>query len=62
MEELNLEDARKKALLATLRRTADSISAEDHPEGATPEKVAAWVREMRRDRPHPETGGQPEEQ
>ncbi len=53
MEEHDKEEARKKALLAALDATAGSISAEDHPEWSTPEKVAAWVRALRYGKPLP---------
>lgn len=38
MGEHNPKNSKKKALLAALRETAGSLSAEDHPEWATPEK------------------------
>ena len=47
MEAHDSEDARKEALLAALRKTAGSLSAEDYPEWATPGKIAAWVRGLR---------------
>ena len=47
MEDQEKEEARHKALLAALKETAGSISAEDYPEWSTPEKVAAWVRALR---------------
>ena len=53
MEEHDKEEARQKALLAALKATAGSISAEDHPEWSTPEKVAAWVRASRHGKPIP---------
>ena len=48
IEEAVREKLRKDTLLSALRATAGSISAEDHPEWDTPENVAAWVRESRR--------------
>ena len=48
MEKDDLEKAQREALLAALRETAGSISAEGHPEWETSEKVAAWVREGRK--------------
>ena len=48
IEEAVREKLRKDTLLSALRATAGFISAEDHPEWATSEKVAAWVRESRR--------------
>ena len=47
MEEYYINDSGKEALLAALGTTAGTISAEAHPEWATPEKVAAWVRALR---------------
>ena len=32
---------------ARWRETAGSLAAEDYPEWETPEKISAWVREMR---------------
>ena len=54
MEEHDNEEARQKALLAALKATAGSISAEDHPYWSTPEKVAAWVRALRYGKPMPD--------
>ena len=48
IEEAIREKVRKDTLLAALKATAGMLSAEDHPEWATSEKVAAWVRESRR--------------
>ena len=53
MEESEKEEARQKALLAALKATAGSFSAEDHPHWSTPEKVAAWVRASRHGKPLP---------
>ena len=47
IEEAVREKLRKDVLLSALRKTAGVLSAEDHPEWATSEKVAAWVRESR---------------
>ena len=47
VEEAVREKLRKEALLSALEETAGMLSADDHPEWATPEKVAAWVRETR---------------
>ena len=46
MGEHDAEGSKKEALLAALRKTVGSLSAEDHPHWATPEKVAAWVRAL----------------
>ena len=46
------ERLRRENLLRALRETAGSISADDHPEWATSRKVAAWVRNLRRDAIH----------
>lgn len=48
IEEAVREKLRKDALLSALRRTAGTISAEDHPEWDTPEHVASWVRNLRK--------------
>jgi len=53
MDDHDKEEARKRKLLAALRATAGAISAEDHPEWSTPEKVAAWVRALRQGKPLP---------
>lgn len=49
VEEAIREKLRKEKLLSALAETAGMLSAEDHPEWATPEKVASWVRESRRE-------------
>jgi len=56
MGERFLTDSEKEALLAALEATAGSISAENHPEWATPQKVAAGVRALRPGNPLPNTG------
>ena len=43
MGESYLSDSEKEALLAALAETVGSLSAEDHPKWATPEKAAAGV-------------------
>ena len=48
IEEAVREKLRKENLLSALKETAGALSAEDHPHWDTPEKVAAWVRESRR--------------
>ena len=47
-EEAIREKLRIEVLLSALKETAGMLSAEDHPEWETSEKVAAWVRESRR--------------
>lgn len=42
MGEPKSKDLKKEALLAALQETAGSLSAQDHPEWATGEKVYAW--------------------
>ncbi|MSQ22375.1 MAG: hypothetical protein EXR53_03585 [Dehalococcoidia bacterium] len=42
------EKLRRENLLAALAATAGILSAEDYPEWATSEEVAAWVHDMRR--------------
>ncbi len=41
------EKLRRERLLSALGETAGIISAEEYPEWATTEKVAAWVRKSR---------------
>ena len=48
IEEAIREKLRIDALHAALEATAGALSAKDHPHWDTPEKVAAWVRESRR--------------
>ena len=48
IEEAIREKLRIDNLLAALEATAGAFSASDHPHWDTPEKVAAWVRESRR--------------
>ncbi len=48
IEEAIREKLRKDALVSALRRTAGALSAEDHPHWEIPEKVAAWVRKLRK--------------
>ena len=47
IEEAIREKWRKENLLSALNETAGALSIEDHPEWATSEKVATWVRESR---------------
>jgi metal-responsive CopG/Arc/MetJ family transcriptional regulator len=48
VEEAVREKLRREGLLAALKETAGALSEESHPEWATSEKAAAWVRESRR--------------
>ena len=48
IEEAIREKVRIDTLRAALEATAGAFSAKDHPHWDTPEKVAAWVRESRR--------------
>ncbi len=41
------EKRRTECLLTALKETAGALSSEDHPEWATRERVASWVRETR---------------
>ena len=43
------EKLRIDTLRAALEATAGAFSAKDHPHWDTPEKVASWVRESRRE-------------
>lgn len=47
VEEAVKERLRRDALTKALEETAGCLSAEDHPEWATTEDVAAWVRRQR---------------
>jgi metal-responsive CopG/Arc/MetJ family transcriptional regulator len=49
IEEAIREKVRIDTLLAALEATAGAFSAKDHPHWDTPEKVASWVRESRRE-------------
>ena len=42
------EKLKRERVLEALAATAGMLSAEEHPEWATSEKAAAWVRESRR--------------
>jgi metal-responsive CopG/Arc/MetJ family transcriptional regulator len=48
IEEAIREKLRIDTLRSALKATAGAFSAEDHPHWDTPEKVAAWVRDSRR--------------
>ena len=48
IEEAVREKLRKDTLVSALRRTAGMLSAKDHPEWDTPEHVASWVRNLRK--------------
>lgn len=47
VEEAVREKLRREALVNALAGTAGILSAEQHPEWETPDKVAAWVKESR---------------
>lgn len=47
IEDAVREKLRIEALLSALEETAGMLSADEHPEWATSEKVASWVRESR---------------
>ena len=49
IEEAIREKVRIDTLLAALEATAGAFSTKDHPHWDTPEKVASWVRESRRE-------------
>ncbi len=49
IEEAIREKLRIDTLHAALEATAGAFSAKDHPHWDTPEKVASWVRESRRE-------------
>ena len=49
IEEAIREKVRIDTLRAALEATAGAFSAKDHPHWDTPEKVASWVRESRRE-------------
>ena len=49
IEEAIREKVRIDTLLAALEATAGAFSAKDHPHWDTPEIVASWVRESRRE-------------
>lgn len=48
VEEAVREQLRRQTLIAALEESAGVLSESAHPEWATPEKVAAWVRDSRR--------------
>jgi metal-responsive CopG/Arc/MetJ family transcriptional regulator len=47
VEEAVRERLRREALTAALEGTAGALSMEKHPDWATPDKAAAWVRASR---------------
>jgi len=47
VEEAVREKLRREKLLSALEKTAGVLSHEEHPEWATPDKVAEWVKESR---------------
>ena len=60
-EKRDSEDPKKEGLLAVLRETTGSLSVDDYPHWATPEKVAAWFGELRQGNPLPDGGDEFEE-
>jgi len=42
------ERLRREKLLLAMKEAAGALKTEDYPHWATPEKVAAWVRKVRR--------------
>ena len=48
VQEAVREKLRRETLVAALEATAGVLAKDDHPEWDTTEKVAAWVRESRR--------------
>jgi hypothetical protein len=47
VEEAIREKLKKRVLLKGLKDTAGILSAEEYPAWETPDKTAAWVRELR---------------
>ena len=47
VKEAITEKLRRGALLNALKETTGILSAEEHPEWETPEKVVTWVKESR---------------
>ena len=48
VEEAVREKLRQEKLFSALEKTAGALSPEEHPEWATPEEVAEWVKESRK--------------
>ena len=49
VEEAVRDKLKKERLLAALKDSAGTLSGEDHSHWETPEQVASWVRELRRE-------------
>ena len=49
IEDAIREKLKRETLLSVLKETAGTLSAEDHPHWDTPENVASWVRDLRRE-------------
>ncbi len=49
VEEAVRDKLKKERLLSALKDSAGTLSAEDYPHWDTPEQVASWVRELRRE-------------
>ena len=49
IEDAVREKLKRETLLSALRETAGTISSADHPHWDTPEQVASWVRDLRRE-------------
>ena len=49
VEEAVRDKLKKERLLSALKNSAGALSGEDYPHWDTPEKVATWVRELRRE-------------
>lgn len=56
VEEAARDKLKREKLLKALRETAGIISADDYPEWATTEDVAAWVRRLRQQERDPWQG------
>ncbi len=57
VQEAIREKLRRETLVAALEATAGVLAKDDHPEWDTTEKVAAWVRETRRQGPDESDSG-----
>ena len=49
VEDAVREKLRVEGLLSALKNSAGALSGEDYPHWDTPEQVASWVRELRRE-------------
>ncbi len=56
VEDAVRDKLKRESLLKTLKETAGILSAEDYPEWATTEDVAAWVHRLRREERSTERG------